>query len=194
MLNELRLSYGRTHLAFEEVRDQQFLIPSTRSPNTPFLLNAPAFFNNTLPSAAGVPNAGPVNFTRSALIAPGVDQTTELEFGPIGQVMIAGFSPLGVDVFNFPQRRVNNTYQIADILSWRVGTHSLAFGTDIRRSELNSELPENARTLVTFNGGPRLVFADGQFRPPSGTGSNQVLRPEDLAALARRTALLYAGQ
>jgi hypothetical protein len=183
IFNELRLSYGRTRLAFEEVRDTQFLIPSTRVANTPFLLNAREFFNNTVPSAAGVPNTGPVNFTRSALVAPGFEQTTELEFGPVGQVMIAGFNPLGVDVFNFPQRRVNNTYQIADVLNWRTRAHNLTFGTDNRRSELNSALPRNARTLVTFNGGPLLRFENGQFLPPSGTGPNQVLRPEDLAAL-----------
>ncbi len=43
---------------------------------------------------------------------------------PSGRSSIAGFSPLGVDVFNFPQQRVNNTYQIADTLTLRAGDHS----------------------------------------------------------------------
>jgi hypothetical protein len=57
--------------------------------------------------------------------------------GRIGQLIIGGFSPLGVDVFNFPQDRKNNTLQFADALRLQVrggGLHDLAFGTDIRRT------------------------------------------------------------
>jgi outer membrane receptor protein involved in Fe transport len=59
-----------------------------------------------------------------------------------------------VDVFNFPQRRTNNTYQLADTLRKQIGNHSIAFGTDLRRVFLASELPRNSRPLVTFNGSP----------------------------------------
>src|SRR6185369_6847545 len=38
--NQVRLSYGRTRLNFEEVRDSHFLISSFFLPGTPFLLNA----------------------------------------------------------------------------------------------------------------------------------------------------------
>jgi hypothetical protein len=96
----------------------------------------------------------------------------------VGQVNVAGFSPVGVDVFSFPQRRVNNTYQIADSLTWRVGQHSLGFGTDNRRTELNSELQRNFRPLITFSGAPEARLApDGAF---SFTGN--FVRPENLAA------------
>src|ERR1700752_64030 len=47
--NTVRLSYGRTRLRFDEVRDRQFLIPSQDFPETPFLLNARELFNLTLP-------------------------------------------------------------------------------------------------------------------------------------------------
>ena len=67
IFNQVRLSYGRTRLRFEEVRDQEFLIPSGDFPDTPFLLNAPELFNLTLPSAPGVPNSGPVRYTRLPL-------------------------------------------------------------------------------------------------------------------------------
>jgi hypothetical protein len=103
--------------------------------------------------------------------------------GALGQISVAGFSPVGVDVFNFPQRRINNTYQLADTFTWRTGDHSLAFGTDNRRSELNSNLPRNARPLVTYNGAPRLVFENGAFRLPTSGDSNTFLRPEDLVSL-----------
>jgi hypothetical protein len=158
------------------VRDTQFLISSQSFPNDPFFLNAPEFINMTAPSAAGVPNTGPVIYVRSPL-------TVEREIGPLGQVVVAGFSPLGVDVYNFPQRRVNNTYQFADQLTLRVGEHSLTFGTDNRLTELNSELPRNSRPLVTFNGAPRLIFTGGVPRFPTAADPNPLVRAEDMVAV-----------
>jgi len=176
ILNQVRLSYGRTRLRFDEVRDQQFLIPSQDFPQTPFLLNARELFNVTLPSAPGVPNTGPVRYSQLPI-------TVETEFGAVGQVVIAGFSPVGVDVFNFPQRRVNNTYQFADQLTLDFGKHTLTFGTDNRRTELNSELPRNARPLITFGGAPRLIFQNGVSRFPTSNDPNPVISPIDLAAI-----------
>lgn len=162
VFNQLRLSYGRTSLNFAEVRDTTYQVPSSLLPNVPFLLNAPYIVNGTLPDTAFTPNTGEV-------VYGSVGRTTEDELGPVGQVNIAGFSPLGVDVFNFPQQRVNNTYQVADTLTLRAGTHSLAFGTDIRRTELNSDLPRNARPLVTFNGAPSIrLDAEGEVVAAGG--------------------------
>jgi len=176
IFNQVRLSYGRTRLRFDEIRDDQFLIASNSFPAIPFLLNTQDILNVTLPPSPGVANTGPVIYVRQPI-------TVEQELGPLGQVMIAGFSPIGVDVYNFPQQRVNNTYQVADNLTLRAANHSYSFGTDIRRSELNSDLPRNARPLVTFNGAPRLVFENGAFRFPVSTDLNQFIRGEDLAAL-----------
>ncbi len=145
VFNQLRLSYGRTRLAFDENRDTEFLIPSDQFPAEPFLLNARRRVNLTLPTSAA-----------ALFVTAG---TVEGDLGPVGQVNIAGFSPVGVDVFNFPQRRVNNTYQVADTMTYRVGGHSFAFGTDLRRTELNSDLPRNSRPLITFNGAPTLSGA-----------------------------------
>ncbi|CAN5274075.1 hypothetical protein BH18ACI2_BH18ACI2_10510 [soil metagenome] len=184
--NQFRASYGRTRLNFEDpllgdkedqVRDLRL---SEKLPGEPFLLNARYLINNTLPlcsldnrpvdianGCAGrgniIPNTGPVFFGPGGTTESGLNGRGFIEdgaIGPVGQVIIAGLSPVGVDVFNFPQRRVNNTYQIADTLSSRIGRHSLAFGTDIRRAELNSDLPRNSRTLITFNGAPRLRLPD----------------------------------
>lgn len=177
IFNQVRLSYGRTLLRFEEVRDGEFLIASNSFPGTPFLLNAPELLNATQPLRSGVPNNGQVVYVRQPI-------TVEQEIGPVGQVTIAGFSPLGVDVFNFPQRRVNNTYQLADQLTMRVNNHSLTFGTDNRRTELNSELPRNSRPLVTFSGSPRLVFENGVPRFPTSVDPNPVIRAVDLASIA----------
>lgn len=177
VFNQVRLSYGRTRLNFEELRDQTFLRPSDTVQNTPFLLNAPLLLNSTLPRVITQidfgANTGPVRFTTDRG-AP----RTEAALGAVGQINMAGFSTVGVDVFNFPQRRVNNTYQVADTLTYNVGDHRLAFGVDTRRTELNSELPRNARPLITFNGAPEVDLT------PQGTlvYSNRFIRPETLAA------------
>ena len=175
LFNQVRLSYGRTRLRFDEMRDNEFLIPSTSFPNTPFLLNARVRSNFTRPNADGGPNTGPVQYFNFPL-------NTEQLGGALGQVFIAGLSPVGVDVYNFPQRRVNNTYQLAGILTWRFGDHSLALGADNRRTELNSDLPRLFRPQAAFYGAPRLAFENGAFRPIAANAPTQFIRPEDLAA------------
>jgi len=173
IFNQVRLSYGRTRLKFEEVRDPSFLIPSDQLPSEPFLLNARFRQNLTLPNIVNnqiVFNTGPV-----ILLDEG--QTTEQRLGLVGQVNIAGFSPIGVDVFNFPQRRVNNTYQFADSLTMRFGNHSFALGTDNRRTELNSDLPRNFRPLISFNGAAQAdLNEDDAF-----VLTNRFTQPIDLA-------------
>lgn len=168
VFNQLRASYGRTRLVFDERRDEEFLLRSELLPNEPFLLNRPLLRNTTLPLSPGVANTGPVTY-EAQVAGPGfprffdsgfgpertIVDNTEFPLGPIGQINIAGFSPVGVDVFNFPQRRVNNTYQLADTLTLSAARHSFSFGADTRRSELNSDLPRNSRPLITFNGEPR---------------------------------------
>src|SRR3990172_7791144 len=177
IFNQIRLSYGRTRLRFDEVRETEFLIPSNSFPGTPFLLNAPELLNVTQPLGPSVPNNGQVVYVRQPI-------TVEQEVGPLGQVTVAGFSPLGVDVFNFPQRRVNNTYQFPHQFTIRVNNHSLTFGTDNRRTELNSELPRNSRPLVSFSGSPRLVFENGVPRFPTSSDPNPIVNAIDLASIA----------
>ncbi len=181
LFNQLRLSYGRTRLDFEEVRDQTFQLPS-RLQGEPFLLNSPLLENFSLPFDFGLPNTNPVFYV--ARLVNGVPRTVEDALGPVGQVDIAGFSPLGVDVFNFPQQRINNTYQIADTLIMPRGDHHFAFGTDIRRSELNSDLPRNSRPLITFNGSPALGS------DPQGNPFVFYVRPLDLVAAGAPTGFL----
>ncbi len=176
LFNQIRLSYGRTRLRFAEVRDTTYLVPSDSFPGTPFLLNAERYSNFTLPNLDAVndvlvPNTGPVLLQRAGAV--------EEILGPIGQVIIAGYSPAGADVFNFPQRRVNNTYQFADQLTVHRGDHNFAFGMDNRRTELNSILPRNFRPLITFYGAPRLGESGGDL-----VITNDFIRPVDLAAVS----------
>lgn len=148
VVNQFRFSWGRTTLNFKEVRDP-LLIPSGLLPNTPFLLNAPLLVNTTLP---GKPPAflSVGGDTETALGAvTGLNKTGT---GPIGQVIVSGFSPIGVDVFNFPQGRTNDTFQYADTVIFNLGRHRLVGGFDIRQTHLSSFLDRNFRPQAVFNG------------------------------------------
>lgn len=154
--NSLRFSYGRTRLTFAPV-SQAFLRPSRLElaiPDVPFLLNAPLVLNVTLPggpptfvSASSQAGQALLNSVRLA----GLRETEQLT-GPLGQIRLAGFSSVGVDVFNFPQRRANNTFQLADTFTHIHGRHIFTGGLDTRRTQINSQVNRNFRPLLTFNG------------------------------------------
>jgi len=164
--NQLRGSYGRTRLRFNAVRDP-FLSPSRLVPNDalngPFLLNARRLINDSLFSNSAFYDHLPSSF--------GSD--TESGLGPIGQLVVTPFSPVGPDVYLFPQRRTNNTYQIADTLAVFRGNHTFKFGDDLRRAQLNSLLNRNFRPQLVFGGVPDLSGA--QSFKIRGTGFIQNL-------------------
>jgi hypothetical protein len=139
--NQFRLSYGRTSLNFAEVRNP-YLIPGGQDLTNPrerqYLLNAPYMLN--------ISNAAGAGF----LAFDGI--TTEDFTGPLGQVVVTGYSPIGVDVFNFPQRRTNNTYQLADTYIYDRSVHRITTGVDIRWTQLNSAVDRNFRPQAVFNG------------------------------------------
>lgn len=145
--NQLRASYGRTALSFAELRDP-FLVGSQFLPNEPFLLNARRLSNLTLPGQ----NSPFISYQRSS-----IENTTEGNLGPIGQLIVTPFSPVGLDVYLFPQARANNTVQVADTLTWFRSNHIFKTGFDIRRTQLNSSLNRNYRPQVVFGGSPDLT-------------------------------------
>ncbi len=174
--NQFRASYGRTRLRFEEERDRENLIDSEILPGQPFALNAPLIENFTTSSDNFVDYRFRGWTTElGRRVRGGLGSIDGGAIGLVGQVLMPGFSPLGVDVYNFPQRRVNNTVQLADIVSFRKGNHAAAFGIDYRRVQLNSDLPRNALPQIVFGGAPvlnfdttsRQFFLDGFFRPDS---------------------------
>ncbi len=139
--NQFRVSYGRTSLRFEENRNS-FLSPAGRNFTNPrersYLLNAPYIYNSS-------------NSDRALFqTLDGFD--TESITGPLGQIIVTGYSPIGVDVHNFPQQRTNNTYQLADTLIYDISKHRITTGLDIRLTQLNSFLDRNFRPLAVFNG------------------------------------------
>lgn len=162
LAGQLRVSYGRTHLEFGEVRDP-FLLPSRRFPNEPFLLNAPLVQNNSRPGQEPLFKVIPDDTENAKLVHIPVllgNQLLRFEnlgIGPMGQVLISGFSPIGVDVFSFPQARTDNTFQYAGTAIHYRRRHKLTAGFDLRRTQLNSNLERNFRPLAVFSGASNLA-------------------------------------
>jgi hypothetical protein len=162
LVTELRGSYGRTSLKFTEATNPIYdLAPELRNPallppeggfkDSRFLLNAQLVLSATRPTRPCIAGGGggqPCFVSQSS--------TAQARLGPLGQVVVSGFSPIGVDVLNFPQTRVNNTIQVADIFFYSGKKHRLTTGIDLRRIQLNSFLGRNFRPLVVFNGAPDL--------------------------------------
>jgi hypothetical protein len=149
--NQLRGSYGRTRLRFDPIASPG-ISSSDALPGNGYLLNARRLANFSNPQF-------PTPYVDYRLAPAVTNANTGLVFRPvedalgsIGQVIIAPYSPVGVDPYLFPQARTNNTYQIADTLTYFRGNHSFKFGADIRRTQLNSFLDRNYRTQVTFGG------------------------------------------
>jgi hypothetical protein len=183
--NQFRFSYGRTSLGFNEVRDP-FLLPAGQGlDKTEFLLNARLVANGTLPgSQPRYVTANPA-FTTNTCFGPDFrfPNTVDTEpcTGILGQVIVSGYSPVGVDVFNFPQGRTNNTFQYADTVIYNRSIHRITAGADIRRIQLNSFLDRNSRPLATFRGAINIctlipdlcnVIRPGAPQPPFLFGSD----------------------
>lgn len=193
----VRFSYGRTSSHFERAQNGGNL-GSQDLPGTSFLLNKPLLLDVTRPGLAPnyVSNKSPAFQTILAGLgyANAAKATTETITGPLGAVRLAGFSPLGVDVFNFPQTRANNTFQVADSVTHFHGDHLIMAGFDIRRIQINSVLDRNARPMAVFgglwNGNARLpLVQDGSCNAANCLLDQRILSGTTLAAAGVPTAM-----
>ena len=133
--NQVRVSYGRTRLDFLEVEKSPFLFGSNAlTETTDFEGDTWTLPSKGIQADFGKQNYGPFGFT-----------------GAMGQMIIRPYSSMGVDVYNFPQKRTNNTFQYADTVTYKLGRHILKAGGDIRRNQQNSRLDRNIRALAEFN-------------------------------------------
>lgn len=175
LTNQVRASYGRTRLKFKEVRNTELhpqLLGSQKLPDEPFLLNTKI-----------LRNISRVGFRpRYSTLA---DTTEDIIGGPLGQLLVSGYSPVGVDVFSFPQSRVNNTFQYADTAIYSFGKQQLTGGFDIRRVQLDSRLDRNFRPLAVFTGGLNTI-PDSESR--SGIPLNKELQGRDFVSVGAPAA------
>ncbi|MGH9842772.1 MAG: carboxypeptidase-like regulatory domain-containing protein [Blastocatellia bacterium] len=180
--NQIRASYGRTALSFSEIRNP-YLTPSTILPNEPFLLNARRIGNGSTPGMSFVD------------YRPLEGQVAEDSLKTVGQLVVYPFSPLGADVYLFPQGRANNTVQFADTFSLFRAQHTYKFGADVRRTQLNSFLNRNFRPQVVFGGSPDLTrrFAAAPIQDLSQSGPTPgYFSGSDLASLAIPTGIFQS--
>ncbi|MFZ4986098.1 MAG: carboxypeptidase-like regulatory domain-containing protein [Blastocatellia bacterium] len=182
---ELRFSYGRTRLDFTEFRSpySDHLIPSKLSPNgfeIPFLLNARLRYNFTLP--------GSPDFYKTSRRDSEGDLLDGDGTGPLGQMVVSGFSPLGVDVNNFPQRRANNTFQLGEMVNHTLARHHIVWGGELRRVQLNSRLDRNFRPIVHFSSTANL----SRFNDPRNYNPlvDRIFQGSDLVALGAPTGFM----
>lgn len=63
---------------------------------------------------------------------------------------IGGFFTIG-GLANFPQGRIQNSYQFSDTVSWLTGRHSLKFGADIRHIHLYNQAAFNTKGTYGFS-------------------------------------------
>lgn len=52
---------------------------------------------------------------------------------------------------NFPQGRIQNSFQFQDVFSWQTGRHSLKFGGDLRYLQLDNQAAFDSKGTYTFN-------------------------------------------
>lgn len=193
----IRFSVGRTGLSFDEVRDSR-LLPSKFFPDASFLLNAPLLLNVTQPNLAGAP-PNPTTYISAAspqgsavLNSLGYSsvRTAEEIIGPLGQVIMPGFSSLGVDTNYFPQSRANTTLQVADTIVYLRKRDVFSMGFDIRKTLINSTQDRGFRPQASFNG---LRASTAPYVPLSVTGSgplpSQVFSASTMAAMGAPTGL-----
>lgn len=139
--NTVRYSFGKTVAHFNGRAD------------SPLLLDAPLLLDRGIGSQANYLLAS--SSEGQALLGSaglrGVTRTSNIT-GPLGQVALAGYSPVGVDVFHFPQHRRHRTQQAADTILLTKGRNAFAFGGDSHYTLLKSFLERNARPFADFRG------------------------------------------
>ncbi len=168
--NALRFSYGRTRLAFPPEKSSLFLFGSAITDEFSRVVKRPL---QAIETPYG--RFGPFGAT-----------------GPIGQLSIIPYSTIGIDVFNFPQGRVDNTFQSSDFITRTGGAHTVKVGFDIRRSQLNSFSDRNSRPLLLFGNG---IVSDNCALNPFcvfAASGDRVLRGTDLAALGAPAGFLQS--
>lgn len=108
--------------------------------------------------------------------------------GPIGELQIVPYSPVGVGVSYFPQNRASNTFQFADTFAWMLDRHEVKFGGNIRRYHLNSRLDRLYRPQVVYGGA---LVAAGEARVDAG--GRLIFTPDPQGSVTSATGVQLAS-
>lgn len=110
------------------------------------------------------------------------------ELGMTGFNALASRTAFGLAV-NLPQFRINDTYQITDMLTYVTGDHAFKFGVDLRRTDVSSFFLPTTRGRLLY---PSL---DDFIRDAATVASiNLPLRGGDILAFYRWKEFYFFGQ
>lgn len=193
--NSFRTSFGKTRMGFIRPQDP-VLVSSSLFPRDSYLLNAPLLLNLTTPASAdGVAHyASSLGAAGRAAIArlgiPGFPDPipgTEFLTGPLGQIVLPGFSSVGVDPSHFPRGAGNETWQWNESTTWIGRRLIVTGGLDVRRIVLDSMAEQNVRPRAVFNGlerapAPRNIASLIRF-------PGDVFYPADMAAAGLQSGM-----
>lgn len=135
----LRYTYNRPETA-NAASNTQFGSLFSAASNT---LDQNAAISETHVFTSNLLNEFRVSYIRRNLQFPENDASTPT-------AAIAGLFTIG-GLNNFPQGRIQNSYQFSDILSWQKNRHSLKFGLDIRHIRLFNIAAFDSKGTFTFN-------------------------------------------
>jgi len=174
--NAFRFSYGHAAFDFSDPGNP-LLLPSSFSfrdkSDSQFLLNRPLQFDTTRPGVAPQPT----------LVTNSGFPTTDTITGPLGEVRVAGFSPLGADVYHFPQQRQDKSFEWGDIFTSVRGRHVLISGFDLWYTRFDNTVNRNARPRAEF-------FGERLTQEPLAPGQSDT---QNSPALVSGASLVAAG-
>jgi hypothetical protein len=81
-------------------------------------------------------------------------------YAGVPQASVQGFATIG-EPTNFPQKRLDHTYQLADNITFVRGRHSFKFGMDLLRFQVNGTVVGNGRGSYTFNAQTATTLSSG---------------------------------
>jgi hypothetical protein len=169
VLVEMRASWGRSSINFDELRDPSLTASSV--PGEGYLLNAPLLVNTTSPGQQpSLAQPAAIFGVLEGLTNPGLTNTEQLT-GPLGQLVIAGFSPAGVGPFHFPQSRTDSTFQAGVTFSHHSRSQSTYWGVDGSHLHLNQYTNRNAAPMALFAGMLAYPSASGSYTQSSISGN-----------------------
>jgi hypothetical protein len=204
LFNTLRVSYGSSSAGFSPLTSP--LLPSDAiqtGSEAALLLNAPLLINTTSPTGGGPaipayasPSALALDSVRSVNYSLPVTDDSESVTGPLGQVNIVGYSPVGVDVYHFPQTRNDDTVQIADTVSITSGPSISYVGIDTRSVNLHSYEDRGARPYAEFHGSPAFPSSVGLAAAglPGGVYQTLGLNPESTVTFGQRQLEIFGQE
>jgi Carboxypeptidase regulatory-like domain/TonB-dependent Receptor Plug Domain len=154
--NDKNLLYGRYRFDWNTTAGSGQVTPTGLTTVNDTKVQAATTVLNTVVTST-ISNEARLSWTRyssttnaadaSSLVIPSIEIT---DLGLTGFNAAASRTAIGLAV-NLPQFRVNDTYQITDIMSYITGNHALKFGVDLRRTDVKSFFIPTTRGRLAYS-------------------------------------------